>query len=166
MAISLLCSASFKALLLRPISESVRKPGCGLSQLSGVEYSPSRGGTSGGGGLSILERCSARFMDANPPSSSESALSRALSSRKSSDFKPAGLLALLGSPGLPERGGLQVDKMRSVSLFLLIPSAFLTYRECGIDCALVLPLGSGLLGGASTPSGMSASCSSLSNCNQ
>ena len=71
----------------------MRSPGCGFSQLSGVEYSPSRGGTSVGGALSILERWSARLMDENPSSSSDSALSRALSSRKSSG------LEVLGRPG-------------------------------------------------------------------
>jgi hypothetical protein len=85
MAISRLCSASFSDGLCRPMKESMFSPGCGLSQLSGVEYRPSRGGTSRGGTVSIPARWSARLMD-EKPSSSDSALSSALSSTKSSRF--------------------------------------------------------------------------------
>lgn len=90
MAISLLCSASFKVEVFRPRIVSIRRPGCGLSQLRGVEYSPSRGGMSDGGAESILESCSARFMDENPSSSSDRALSKALSSRYCSGLNTAG----------------------------------------------------------------------------
>jgi hypothetical protein len=89
MAISRLCSASFSEGLCRPASESERIPGCGLSQLSGVEYRPSRGGTSWGGAVSILESWSARLMD-EKPSSSDNALSSALSSSQSSSLLAVG----------------------------------------------------------------------------
>lgn len=82
MEISRLCSASFIEGPYTPFSESMRIPGCGLSQLRGVEYRPSRGGTSCGGALSIPVSWSARLTD-EKPSSSDNAFSRALSSRKS-----------------------------------------------------------------------------------
>lgn len=61
----------------------------GFSQLNGVEYNPSRGGTSVGGSVSIFDNCSPKFMD-EKFSSSERALSRALSSKKSSSSLGAG----------------------------------------------------------------------------
>ena len=53
MAINLLCSASLSSEPWRPARESMRIPDCGRSQLRGVEYKPSRGGTSCGGTVLI-----------------------------------------------------------------------------------------------------------------
>lgn len=85
-AISRRCSAwSSVAGLWMLMIESILKPGCGLSQLRGVEYKPSRCGTSEGATESILERCSARLiLEKFSSSSSERALSSALSSTPSS----------------------------------------------------------------------------------